>query len=334
MSFVRGRQYYKIHKRVFMLTKEAIEQFHRNGFLIVKGVFKGRELELLQEATQRVIDDGVSGSGDSYHRYHEKPDGSKIYYRSELMFERDPIFPAVTVKPALLEMFGQLLGHSFVPMSDAFVCKLPNGDVPVPWHQDPPYEQKHWDVTFGVPNIDLDIYLDHSTIDNGCLWAIPGHHLVGNVEMEKYSEEELFRNFGAVPVELEPGDINFHCLSVPHGSRGNKTDTLRRTFYVHYLNEAVFEKCYRQYEWVQSMWIDNRGEIFEDVEEKMNRMIENRKSFGFIDLHSPDIKLTAKGFEFVGEPGTEPLYWNKLIAALSSDEIARRKRLDPVRVDF
>lgn len=315
-----------------MLNRAAIEQFHRNGFLIVKGVFKGRELELLQEATQHVIDDGVSGSGDEYHRYYEKPDGTKTYCRSEMMFERDPIFQAVTVKPVVLEMFGQLLGHPFVPMSDAFVCKLPNGNVPVPWHQDPPYEQKRWDVTFGVPNIDLDIYLDHSTIENGCVWAIPGHHLVGHVELEKYSEDELFRDFGAVPIEIEPGDINFHSLSVPHGSRGNKTDTLRRTFYVHYVNEAVFENCYRQYEWVQSLWIDNRGEIFENVEEKMIRMINARKSLGFTDLHSPNIRLTAKGFEYTGEPGTEPFYWEKLIKALPREEIERRKNLDPVRV--
>ena len=71
-----------------------------------------------------------------------------------------------------------------------------------------------------IPNIDADIYLDHSTVDNGCVWAIPGYHLVGHVQFENFTDQELFTQMGAVPIELGPGDVSFHCLSA----------NLRRTF--------------------------------------------------------------------------------------------------------
>ena len=108
------------------------------------------------------------------------------------------------------------IGHPFMPIVDSFVCKLPFGNVPVRWHQGPPT----WPNTHPIPNIDADIYLDHSTVDNGCVWAITGNHLVGHVQFENFTDQELFTQMGAVPIELEPGDVSFHCLSA----------NLRRTF--------------------------------------------------------------------------------------------------------
>ncbi len=130
------------------------------------------------------MEEGIAGAG-GHHLYQDNPDGSKTYFRSEMMWDRDPVFKAVTVNPQLLSCHGQLSGHSFIPYGDSVVCKLPQGDVPVSWHQDPPYgARKPGSIsdgrpeTYGIPNIDADIYLDRATVDNGCLWVIPGHDLV------------------------------------------------------------------------------------------------------------------------------------------------------------
>ena len=113
------------------------------------------------------------------------------------------------------------------------------------WAHDPPYLKKDWDKLQRIPNIDCDIYLDHSTKENGCLWGIPDHHLVGHIEIENFTEEELFNCPGIIPFETEPGDVIFHSLSAPHGSAGNKTDGLRRTFYIHFNNKEIYEQCYK-----------------------------------------------------------------------------------------
>src|SRR5262245_40178108 len=130
------------------------------------GLIKGRELALLREAANRVIREGIARIGESDHRYATGPDGREVYWRSERMWERDPVFRAVTVNPELLENIGQCVGQPFYPWNDSLVVKLPNSGAAVAWHQDPPYRNPDRAGTFPAPNFTTDIYLDHSGPDN------------------------------------------------------------------------------------------------------------------------------------------------------------------------
>jgi len=300
-----------------MLTADQIAQFHRDGFLIIRGLIKGKELSALQQASDKVMAEGLAGVGQ--HAYHTRPDGKKMYFRSENMWSRDPIFRASTVNPALLECIGQCYGHPFLPVNDSFVCKVPYGDVPINWHQDPPYGfmSDPPAETFEIPNFDTDIYLDASTIENGCVWGIPGKHLVGHVDLSKYSQEELFDK-GAVPMVMEPGDVLFHCLSAPHGSVGNKTGTTRRIFYVHYMPLEVLSTSY-------AMWPDKQKAFSSEGIEEVRKMIADRKAAGYGDLNGSRMELHDDGFVFKGDPTTPARYWRKLIDAMPED-VKRRKR--------
>nr|WP_285964249.1 phytanoyl-CoA dioxygenase family protein [Oscillatoria laete-virens] len=212
----------EVGKVTSMLTQDQIDQFHRDGFLVVRNVIKGRELTLLQEAADQVEADGIARNGN-HHMYREI-EGVDTYFRTEFMWEKNDIFRAVTVNPALLAIAGQCIGHPFLPLNDSFVCKSPRSKVPVEWHQDPPYIDPSFQETYPVPHFDIDIYIDDSTIENACLWGIPGTHLVGHIDHKRFSEEEMFRDFGAVPLEMKAGDILLHTFSFLHGSAGNLSD--------------------------------------------------------------------------------------------------------------
>ena len=305
-----------------MLTQEQIDQFHRDGFLRIPGLFAGRELELLRDAADHVQAEGVARTG-SDHLY-KKVGGRAVYYRSEQMWRRGDIFQAVTVKPQLLAMVAQCLGHPFRPINDSFVCKLPGGDVPVEWHQDPPYYQADARKdTFGVPNFDVDIYLDDSTVDNGCLWGLAGRHLVGKLELERFSERDLFDRFGAVPIEMRAGDVLFHGLSAPHGSAGNRSDAIRRIFYVHYMAREVAEQCYPNSE-------KTKAAIGEAGAAVVIQMLETRKRMGFDTIDGSGITWTGDGFSFTGRPRTGSWHWRTLIDAMSQDQIAALRALKPI----
>ena len=49
---------------------------------------------------------------------------------------------------------------------------------------------------------------------------------------------------GAVPLEIEPGDIMFHHVAVVHGSPENHSPALRRTLYVHYMTDETVADAY------------------------------------------------------------------------------------------
>lgn len=295
-----------------MLTQQQIDQFHRDGVLIMRKVFQGGELADLRAAADRVVAEGVAGRGE--HHIYREINGRRTYFRSEKMWDRDPIFRAVTVNPTLLENIGQCYGHPFLPINDSFVCKIPHGNVPVEWHQDPPYHTPATMETYEVPNFDTDIYLDASTVDNGCVWAIPGHHLVGHVDVGKYSEAELFERFGAIPLEMEPGDVLFHSISAPHGSVGNVTHTMRRIFYVHYMPREVWDNSYPG-------WAGSKRGFGPDGAGLVERMLADRTMLGLPGLDGSQVRWDGHAFEFVGKPTTPPRYWGELIRRMSARQI-------------
>jgi phytanoyl-CoA hydroxylase len=305
-----------------MLTQKQLDFFHANGYLIMRGIFRGRELDLLQTAADRVIEEGIARIDEEDHRYMAGPHGEDVYWRSERMWERAPIFRAVTVNPDLLENTGQCIGQAFYPWNDSLVVKLPSAGAAVLWHQDPPYRNPDRAFTFAVPNFTTDIYLDHSGPDNGCVYAIPGHHLVGNLELNRYSEDGLFAR--AVPLEMEAGDALFHALSTPHGSRANVSPVQRRVFYVHFVTEEVYEDGYSSEDWAREKrgWSDARREL-------LVQMMQDR---GGLELppseNSANIVMEQNGFRFVGSPMTKPGYWATLLGDLPDEQISRMKALE------
>ncbi len=312
-----------------MLAQSEIDSFHANGFLILRQMFSGEELRLLQESVDAIQSLGVAREGDN-HLYAQGPHGESVYWRSEKMWTRDPIFRAVTVKPALLEAIGQCVGQTFFPWNDSLVVKLAEQGAAVTWHQDPPYGTPYGDhsrtSTYSVPNFTTDIYLDHSGPDNGCVWAIPGHHLVGHIDLSQYSEEELFTRFGAVPVKMEAGDVLFHALSTPHGSRANTSSIQRRIFYIHYLADEVFFEGYAKTgsEWVKQKpgWGETRKGLIEE-------MIRARQEFGWEDYRESNTLCFGEGgFLFTATPTTPERHWGDLAAAYTPEQYEKLRRLE------
>jgi ectoine hydroxylase-related dioxygenase (phytanoyl-CoA dioxygenase family) len=312
-----------------MLTQEQIDRFHAEGFLIMRGVIRGEELARLQRAADDVQAQGIARIDAQSHRYATGPNGETVYWRSEEMWQRGDIWKAVTVHPDLLENIGQCVGQAFYPWNDSLVVKLPNAGASVQWHQDPPYNDPARESTYPVPNFTTDIYLDHSGLDNGCVYAIPGHHLVGHVDIEGLTPEQLIGEHGAVPLEMEAGDVLFHCLSTPHGSGPNLSSTQRRIFYVHYLADEVFQDGYGDAPWASEKpgWGPRRREL-------ITSMLDARTALGFDNpLARSTLKLGDDGFEFTGAPTTPIRHWGTLAGMIPPDQRAVLRRLDRDRVE-
>jgi phytanoyl-CoA hydroxylase len=303
-----------------VLSQDQIDRFHRDGLLIIRGVFDADEVSDLRRAADDLTEEAVAGRG-SGHGYREV-DGRREYYRSDgVLWDRDAAFRAATVHPGLLSAVGQCLGHPFMPINDSIVVKLPRSGVAIPWHQDPPYEGPDGLAdTFGVPNFDCDIYLDEATVENGCLFGLAGYHLAGHIEVERFDEEELFARPDAIPLPMNPGDVILHAISAPHGSRANDSDTLRRVFYVHFMARETLETLHPE-------WAGTKPGFAERDLDSVRSMIEERARTGFAEPQTEKVELTAEGLVFTGEPVTPPRHWQRLIDGLSSDQVQAAKTL-------
>jgi ectoine hydroxylase-related dioxygenase (phytanoyl-CoA dioxygenase family) len=303
-----------------MLTEADLDHFHRDGLLVLRGLFSDQEIHALREAADQVTLEGLAGAG-SGHGYRDV-DGQKQYYRTDgFLWERHAAFRMAAVNPRLLAAVGQCLGHPFMPINDSLVVKLPHSGVAIRWHQDPPYEGREGLAeTFGIPNFDCDIYLDAATIDNGCLYGLAGFHLSGHVEVERFDEQELYGRVDSIPLEMAPGDVLFHAISAPHGSKANDSNTLRRVFYIHYMAQEVLETLHP--EWVGT----KRGFAERDIQEA-RAMVEERVRAGLPGPGTAEVELTPYGFEFAGEPVTPPRHWQTLIAERTPRQARATKTL-------
>ena len=303
-----------------MLTTEQIDRFHRDGLLVVRGVFGDEEVRALQAAADEVTQEAVAGAGTG-HGYREV-DGRKQYYRTDgVLWDGYAAFRTATVNPGLLAAVGQCLGYPFLPINDSLVIKLPHSGVAIPWHQDPPYQGVDGRAdTFGIPNFDCDIYLDSATLENGCLFGLAGYHLSGHVEVERFDEEELFGRADATPLEMAPGDVILHAISAPHGSRANDSNTLRRVFYVHFMAREVLETLHP--DWIGTkLGFDERGLA------RAREMIDERERVSLSGPGTEKVELTPEGFVFGSEPVTPPDHWEQLIADLAPERVRAAKTL-------
>lgn len=291
-----------------MLTQDQIDFFHANGYLIMRSAIRGEELEMLQRAADVVQAEGIARIDAARHRYAMGPHGQEVYWRSEEMWQRGDIWRAVAVNPDMLENIGQCIGHPFFPWNDSLVVKLPHSGATVKWHQDPPYSDLARTSTYPVPNFTTDLYLDHSGPDNGCVFAIPARHLEGHVDLGDLTPEQLIAERGAIPLEMEAGDVLFHCLSTPHGSGPNLSPTQRRIFYMHYLADEVYRDAYGSAPWAVEKpgWGPERRRIVES-------MLKSRERLGFEPpLDRDALRFGEGGFDFRGQPVTPARHWGSL----------------------
>lgn len=226
------------------LGADQIEKFWENGFLIVEGLLTEAEVDVL-----RLQVDLVAG-GNAAHidkkLLQVEPDveagkeaadtyAASLRKMSHVAFH-DPVFEAHARNPKVLDVIESLLGADLKLYQDQVFMKPPkvgsrqryHQDMPLGFQIDPPDMVTCWAA------------LDEATVENGCLWMLPGTHKNGIIEQDVWQQTEeqaLAGDLGEeVPVPLKAGSCGFHHGLVLHSSRPNLTDRSRRGYATHYVS--------------------------------------------------------------------------------------------------
>ncbi len=207
------------------ITDEEIAFFDENGYVICPKVLHTDELAHVQSESQRLIDDVLAG-GPASARCDQGPEGIP-FYLTYLHSNPNSFSLRLLAHPFVGDLLTRMVGADFVPLWEALVFKLPGNGSSVPWHRD---DQS----IIGEERVfNIDIYPDRSTVENSCVWVVPGSHRWDQQKADQWAERGR-RDFdlpGAVPAEVEPGDVLLHHVKVLHGSAVNRSGALRRVIY-------------------------------------------------------------------------------------------------------
>jgi non-heme Fe2+,alpha-ketoglutarate-dependent halogenase len=150
----------------------------------------------------------------------------------------------LATEPAVLDAVEEVLGPDLLIAGSLVFCKYPRDPGFVAWHQDNYYSNLHL-----TPSLTAWIALLDSTAENGCMRVIPGSHQKGVLPHEEICNADNLLNQGqeirvevneaeAIEVLLRAGEMSLHHTAIIHGSRRNRSDTMRLGFIVRFVTSA------------------------------------------------------------------------------------------------
>ena len=221
---------------------ELTDEYRERGYVVVDGLVEAQNVVALAERL-RAIADGEHPFPEALIEY--EPGAEKQRALSNLRkinspARHDELFLEHAKTPAVLDVVEQLVGADIKLFSDQAFMKPPGG-IEKTYHQDSAY--------FYVEPADLVtcwLALDDVTVENGCLWVIPGSHRhgikdhsqewdIGN-RVDKMIPDAAVDRSQEVPITLRAGSCSFHHSVLMHRSGPNTTSTRRRGLATHYMS--------------------------------------------------------------------------------------------------
>ncbi len=149
---------------------------------------------------------------------------------------RSEVARSFCAHPALAGIAHDLAGDDARLYWDQTVYKQPNNAEPVLWHQDNGY-------AYVEPQAYLTCWvaLTDATVDNGCIWVMPGVHRGGTLAHRSSPlGEECWGDWSsAVAVPVCTGSIVVFSSLTPHATRRNTTAGVRRAYIVQYAPDGA-----------------------------------------------------------------------------------------------
>ena len=209
--------------------------FAKNGYLVVENVLSPEEVlfyrNLYEKFLSNEIDASRYRSDLGGHLEDKKKDNRENITQIMLVSRLMPSLLEMPLHKSTMAIAQQLLGQDMALDFDMLIDKAPHSATPTPWHQDCAY----WINMPDTRAASCWTALDDAVLDNGCMWYVPGSHLLpirqhhpagkggGALECDATEAE-------AIPVEIKAGSSVWHHGGTLHYSRGNTTDLRRRAF--------------------------------------------------------------------------------------------------------
>ena len=218
-----------------MLSEKELDFFYENGYLVVKNLIAEKSIENYKNIYNNFISGLIDVGANRRDLKGESADNnSKAESITQIMVpsKHHTELKTSVYYTKVSSIARQLLGNDLEIDFDMLINKPPFSNSITPWHQDCAY----WIDMPDKRALSAWMPLDKATLDNGCMWYVPGSH---KLEMRKH--KSTAKNGALVCegneaeakyIELEPGSVVLHHGATVHYSRGNTSNSQRRAMIV------------------------------------------------------------------------------------------------------
>ncbi|VAW71769.1 Protein involved in biosynthesis of mitomycin antibiotics/polyketide fumonisin, partial [hydrothermal vent metagenome] len=172
------------------LSTRQINDFHDDGFLVLKKFAKTALCDAICEKAQEHLDDQIMPF-ESEQEYLQTSASSLIIRRLRQVYDRDDIFSQWMKHEAILPILTQLLQDTptlLLAHHNSIMTKHSFMSSATPWHQDIRYWNYENDELVSVW-----LSLGDEFIDNGLLEFIPGSHKMC-FDSKQFDDRSNFRD--------------------------------------------------------------------------------------------------------------------------------------------
>ena len=252
------------------ISERQVLQYNDAGFLILErfaeedacDVLRARAEELVEafdpagvvsifstHEQNRLTDEYFLTSGDKIRFFFEEnafhPDGTLKYEKEKsinkighALHDLDPVFNRFSRSQKIEETAKAIGLDNCYLLQSMYIFKQPNIGGEVTCHQDSTFL-----YTEPIDIAGLWFALEDATIENGCLWALPGGHRRGlksrwRRSQHGHMEFEVFDNEpwpedGLIPLEVPKGTLILLHGLLPHCSFENRSQRSRHAYTLH-----------------------------------------------------------------------------------------------------
>jgi phytanoyl-CoA hydroxylase len=158
-----------------LITPEQVAFLKENGYVAIERLISDEEVERYKQLYDRFLSGRIQTGrlrgdlGRKGQRVREDVENvTQISWPSYCV----PVLVDAPLHRRAVEISRIALGDDMIFDFDMLIDKAPFTNTPTAWHQDAAY----WPDQPDTRAISVWVALDEATIDNGCLWFVPGSH--------------------------------------------------------------------------------------------------------------------------------------------------------------
>ena len=217
------------------ISAQQIERYRADGYTIIEDFLTPEELNEWREAVDEAatMRTNAEAPPDGHALRNEGDDAYGAMFLQRLnLWQISDRMKRLILDERIGKIATELEGTDGMRVwHDQTLIKEPWAN-PTPWHLDCPLWSFH---SYHAASIWLA--LDDATIENGCLFFIPGSHREAQFDRNGDFSPQMRKLFDvypewaerkAVPIELRAGSCSFHNGMIAHGANANMTPGFRR----------------------------------------------------------------------------------------------------------